>query len=111
MDGGNLNSDPVRSLDEIIRQSEAVDRDCKFLFESNESKSFRDHARRCTSDELCRCGVFSFPEIRSLKTDLFADSGHVVPAMTQIARQHLYLLSVVSYVSLIWLGLAPGVSA
>ena len=49
MDGGIVNSDPVRSLDEIIKQSEA---DCKFLFESNESKSFRDHARPRPSVEL-----------------------------------------------------------
>ena len=84
MNGGASNSNSVGSLDEIIKCSEEVDRDCKFLFEWNESQSIRDHDRRCPSSEACRCGVYSFPDVRSLKTKLFADSGHAVPTRTQI---------------------------
>ena len=68
MNGGASNSDSVGSLDEIIKRSEEVDRDSKFLFEWNESQSIRDHDRRCPSSEACRCGVYSFPDVRSLKT-------------------------------------------
>ena len=39
MNGRASNSNSVRSLDEIIKSSEEVDRDCKILFEWNESQS------------------------------------------------------------------------
>ena len=81
---GTNNSDSARTLDDIIKHSAAVDRDCQFLFQSHESQSIRDHARRCPIDGSCRCGVFSFPDVRSLQTSLFADSGDKVPERTTV---------------------------
>ena len=74
MDGEMIESDAVRSLDDIKSDIAGIERDCRFLFSSDVVSSQKDHERLCPSNGPCVCGVYSFPAVRDLKAKLLADS-------------------------------------
>ena len=72
----------LRSFGDMVRDYNEVEKDTRFLLETSESMSISDHERRCPKNGSCRCGVYSFPDVRSLKIKLLADSGSSVRKTT-----------------------------